>query len=43
MLGNHDIYNLEGASTRPAPCPTEESTRMITQQEETRITARTEA
>lgn len=43
MLGNQDRYNLEGASTRPASCPTEENTGMVTQQEETRITARAEA
>lgn len=49
LLGNHDTYNLEAARTRAASCPAraascprEESTGMITQQEETRITARTE-
>ena len=42
LLGNHDIYNLEAARARAASCPTEESTGMITQQEETRITARTD-
>lgn len=43
LLGSHDIYNLEAGRAHAASCPTEESTGMITQQEKTRITSRTEA